>query len=174
MYAARVGADETVALLLHKGASPHLMNNSRRTALVYAIQSECSSTIDLLAPVTTKGLDRALANLAAYHTKLTPAVEDLLRRAASDKVASRVGVDYASEYGAASMLKVLTKGWDKDTLDFNLANQLLESALMSDNADTVNTIRAFVPSVSPENIDLALKLDGSYFKEEDGMKRNYH
>merc|ERR1711971_285176 len=109
-----------------------------------------------LAPVTTRGLDEALENLAAFGTKLTPAVEDLLRRAASDKDVARMGVVYATHYGATSMLKILTQGWDKNTLHPRGANQLLEKALMSDCADTVDTIKAFVPRVSSENIVLAL------------------
>ena len=84
MYAAIDAADETLAFLLSKGASPDFMEIGNATALVIAIQSGCSSSIDLLAPVTTKGLEKAAMWLAAWHTKLTPAVEDLLRTAASD------------------------------------------------------------------------------------------
>ena len=157
MYAASQAADETVAFLLSKGASPDLMDYNNVTALVHAIQNKCSSTIDVLAPVTMKGLDGAVISLAAYHAELTPAVEDLLRRvAASDNDAVTMGVAYAAEFGAARILKILTQGWDKNTLDSTDANHLLEKALMSDNADTVDTIRAFVPSVSSEKIVLAL------------------
>ena len=171
-YAATGAADEAVAFLLSEGASPDLMDNKNRTALVDAIQTECSSTIDLLAPVTTKGLDEALAFLAAYHTDLTPAIEDLLRRAASDKDALRMGVTYATNFGAASMLQILTQGWNKDTLDFNIANQLLERALMSDNADTVDIVRAFVPSVSTENTALALTRGRADVLKLFGLERN--
>ena len=65
-------------------------------------------------------------------------------------------MDHVTQYGAASMLKVLTKGWDKNTLDSSEGNYLLERALVSDNADTVDIIRAFVPSVSSENYALAM------------------
>ena len=109
-----------------------------------------------MAPVTTKSLNEAVTFLAANHTELTPAVEDLLRRAASDEDAVRIGLDYAAEFGATSMLKVLTQGWNKNILDFTDANLLLEKALMSDDADTVDSILAFVPNVSSENIVLAL------------------
>ena len=130
MSAAVFASDETVAFLLSRGASPDLMENSNATALVAAIQSGCSSTIDLSAPTTKKGLDKALQWLAAYHTELTPAVEELLRRAASDKDAVRMGVGYATNFGAARMLKILTQGWDRNTLDPTEANHLLEKALM--------------------------------------------
>merc|ERR1719264_2120099 len=59
MGAALGGADETVAFLLSKGADPDLMDNNGDTALVAAIQFQRLSTIDLLAPVTQKGLGRA-------------------------------------------------------------------------------------------------------------------
>ena len=49
MSAALGAADETVAFLLSKGASPDLMDKDGQTALVFAIYSSCSSTIDLLA-----------------------------------------------------------------------------------------------------------------------------
>ena len=108
-------ADETVAFLLSKGASPDLMV-SNVTALSFAISSECSSTIDLLAPVTAKGLDESVLSLATFHIELTPAIEELLRRAASDKNAVRMGVTYATQFGATRMLKILTQDWDKNTL----------------------------------------------------------
>ena len=63
MFAAAKGANETVAFLLAEGASPDLMNNYNGSALETSIQRKCSSTIDLLALVTTKGLDEALDNL---------------------------------------------------------------------------------------------------------------
>ena len=126
MYAATQASDETVAFLLSKGASPDLMDNYNLTALASAIQWKCSSTIALLVPVTKKGLDKALIWLAARHRELTPAVEDLLRRAASDEGTARMGVNYAAHFGAASMLKILTQGWNKNTLDLTEANQLLE------------------------------------------------
>ena len=77
MSAALGAADETVAFLLSKGASPDLMNNNGQTALVAAIQTMCLSTIDLLAPVTQKGLGSALMALAIWKAMLTPDVKEL-------------------------------------------------------------------------------------------------
>ena len=54
------------------------------------------------------------------------------------------------------MLNILTLGWNKNTLDSTDANRLLKEALMSDNADTVDIMRACVTTVSSENIVLAL------------------
>ena len=92
MAAAGRAADETVAFLLSKGASPDLLDNNGQTALVDAIKTTCSSTIDLLAPVTQKGLGSALDYLAAWKTELTPAVKELLVRASSDMDALSQGV----------------------------------------------------------------------------------
>ena len=66
MFAASDAADETVAFLLSKGANPDLMDKNGQTAITLAIQTMCSSTIDLLAPVTQKGLGEALGNLAIW------------------------------------------------------------------------------------------------------------
>ena len=85
MLTAFEAADEAVAFLLSKGADPDLMDEEGRTAFVAAIQTKCSSTIDLLAPVTQKGLGLALVNLATWGVELTPAVKKLLIRALSDK-----------------------------------------------------------------------------------------
>ena len=156
MYAASRASNEAVAFLLSRGASPDLMDYTKGTALQVAMNTNCSSTIDLLAPVTTKGLKEALIFVAGYHNDLTPAVEDLLRRAALDKNAKMLGVECACQYGNARVLKILTQGWDKNTMDPTEANNLLGNALMSDNADTVEIVRAFVPSVSSENIVLAM------------------
>jgi len=84
MSAALGGADEAVAFLLSKGADTDLMCYNGDTALVAAIQFQRLSTIDLLAPVTQKGLGRALQCLAISQTELTPAVKGLLERATLD------------------------------------------------------------------------------------------
>ena len=62
----------------------------------------------------------------------------------------------AAENGATSMLKILTTDWNKNTLHPSDANQLLQLALKSDNAETVQVILAFVSDVSSENLALAL------------------
>ena len=98
MQAACQAADETVAFLLSKGASPDLMNNYDKTALSFSIQSSCSSTIALLAPVTKKGLGNALALIASYQPEITPEVEKLLRRAALDQDVLIMGVSSAAQF----------------------------------------------------------------------------
>ena len=156
MSAAADAADETVAFLLSKGASPDLMDKDGDTALVCAIQIGCLPTIDLLAPVTKKVLGLALASLATWQVELTPAVKELLKRASSDEKLVRAGVGQAAGMGATSMLKILTNGWNRNTLHPSDANYLLQDALTSDNAETVQVILAFVSDVSSENLALAL------------------
>ena len=56
MNAASGAADETVAFLLFKGASPDILDKKGNTALVFAIQTLCLSTIVLLAQHTQKSL----------------------------------------------------------------------------------------------------------------------
>ena len=156
MNAAAEAADETVAFLLSKGADPDLMDINGDTALGYAIYSLCSTTIDLLAPVTEKGLGKALVKLSDYKAELTPAVKELLIRASSDREALLMGVAQSAGMGAASMLKILTNGWNRNTLHSSDRNHLLQLALTSDNAETVQVILAFVGDVSSENLALAL------------------
>ena len=157
MLAASGAADETVAfLLLPKKASPDLTNNNGQTALVFAIQTLCSPTIDLLAPVTQRGFGKTLERLATWQTELTPAVKELLKRASSDEDTLTSGVAQAAQMGATSMLKILTNGWTRNTLHPSDANYLLQHALKSDNAETVQVVLAFVSDVSSENIALAL------------------
>ena len=66
------------------------------------------------------------------------------------------------------MLKILTQGWNKDTLDFNTANQLLERALMSDNANGHAWIRDNVYSIlSVWALSMAYKKYRSIFIKPD-------
>ena len=153
MYAAWTACDETVAFLLSKGASPDLMDVDGNTALIHAIRSSCSFTIALLAPVTSEGLRKALAFLSKSQSEPTPAVKDLLRKAALDQEAVIWGISCASTFGATKMLKILTKGLTSDLPDEDL---VLTHALNSDNPDTVQVILATVGDVSSENIALAL------------------
>merc|ERR1719234_1302861 len=87
---------------------------------------------------------------------MTPAVEDLLRRAALDEDALITGVDYATRLGAARMLKILTKGCTKNTVSPSNSSHMLEKALKSDDAETVQVVLALVRDVSPKHIALAL------------------
>ena len=73
-----------------------------------------------------------------------------------DQFALSTGVEYAAVHGHTSMLKTLTTGWNKNTLNRLEGNYLLENALKSDNAGTVKVILDIVRDVSYENTVLAL------------------
>ena len=60
------------------------------------------------------------------------------------------------QYGASNMLKTLTKGWNKNTLNSLDGSYLLENALKSDNAETVQIVLDLVQDISSENTVLAL------------------
>ena len=62
-----------------------------------------------MAPVTKTGLGRTLAILAMYRKEPSPAVTELMRRAALDEDTFMMGVFNAVLYGAVSMLKILTE-----------------------------------------------------------------
>ena len=100
MAAALGAADEAVAFLLSKGASPDFIDKDGKTALLGAIQASCSSTIDLLAPVTQKRLGSALMFLATWTPELTRAKKELLIRASSHEVSLSLGVKHAAQMGA--------------------------------------------------------------------------
>ena len=71
MSAALSASDETVSSLLSWGASPDKTNANGRTALIFAIESKCLTTITLLAPVTQAKLGRALEQLVRKKVELT-------------------------------------------------------------------------------------------------------
>ena len=70
MEAALLGSDKAVSSLLSWGASPDKTANNGNTALICAIQSECQTTISLLAPVTKVNLGRTRENLTRDNVEL--------------------------------------------------------------------------------------------------------
>ena len=63
MTAALNAADETITALLAYPANANFTDDAGDTALIYAIQSGCPSTIWLLATETSPGLVAALEHL---------------------------------------------------------------------------------------------------------------
>ena len=86
MKAALHAADETVTLLLSKGADPNVTDSFGFTALIASIISGCTTTASLLAPVTTVAIEKTLRCLADCHMELTPPIADLVSRAAETHV----------------------------------------------------------------------------------------
>ena len=93
MDAALNASDETVSSLLSWGADPDKTANNGDPALIFAIQSKCSTTINLLAPVTKVNLGGALDWLAGYKVELTTGeLRQLVERAAQDREADIMGL----------------------------------------------------------------------------------
>ena len=89
MAAALSAQDETVTLLLSMGAYPDKTDTKNNTALMIAIQSECLTTINLLAPVTQVNLGGALYFLARDKVEvMTGELRQLVGRAAQDREAA--------------------------------------------------------------------------------------
>ena len=71
MEAALLGSDEAVSSLLSWGASPDKTAINGHTALIFAIQSKCSTMINLLAPVTKMDLGGALPGIAISQIEIS-------------------------------------------------------------------------------------------------------
>ena len=86
MSAALSASDETITSLLSWGANPDKTNANGNPALIFAIQSKCSTTINLLAPKTKANLGRALRILARMKVDLmTGELRQLVERASQDR-----------------------------------------------------------------------------------------
>ena len=71
MAAALLASDDTVSSLISWGSLPDRTDANGRTALIFAIESKCLTTISLLAPVTEAKLGRALEQLVRKKVELT-------------------------------------------------------------------------------------------------------
>ena len=115
MLAAVQASNETVSSLLSWGASPDKTNSNDNTALIFAIQSKCQSTINLLARVTQVNLGRAMQHMARDKIELeTGELRKLLKRAAQEKEAAIMGLDSAALFGSNEMIAMI--GQSHDTL----------------------------------------------------------
>ena len=110
MLAAGTGSDETVFFLLSLGANPDKTNGEGDTALIYAIESRCITTINLLVPVTQVDLGGAIGYLAKDQVQLTTEVlRQLLERAAQDKEAAIEGLIGAVKFGSNRIIKMFAE-----------------------------------------------------------------
>ena len=97
MCAALNASDETVSLLLSLGANPDKTTDNGDTALIFAIQTKCITTINPLAPVTQVNLGGAILWLARDKVDVTTVeLRQLVERAAHDKEAASEGLKYAT------------------------------------------------------------------------------
>ena len=157
MDAALQAADETVAALLAYPADPNYKDAAGDTALIYAIQSGCPSTMSLLAPVTSTGLGAALEYLAREQVPVTPDIRQLVERAAKDQEAGRRGLEEAVKFGHVDIVELLLENMARQPLPESLTMRLLEEAVMSDSSDTCAAVLAVSKSVPEQVKELARK-----------------
>ena len=157
MFAARFGCDATMRALLSRGANHDLTDHKNDTALVYAIISECDTTIVILASLTTVSLDNVLYSLAKYQTDISPAISKLLERYTSNVELAMTGLMYATRHGAVNMVKILSQKLNIGEQSEEGRNKLLKDAVMSDSLETCEAILEYVPNVLKDMISLAIE-----------------
>ena len=109
MDAALFASDETVSSLLSWGADPDKTDADGFTALMFAIQSKCLTTINLLASRTKENLGGALYRLARDKVDLTTGeLRQLVERAAQDREAAIIGLKSAAKFGSSKMIEIIS------------------------------------------------------------------
>ena len=110
MSAAQHASDETVSSLLSWGADPDKTDAKGDPALIFAIESKCSTTINLLAPKTKANLGGALYNLARFKVDLmTGELRQLVERAAQDREAAIEGILAVAIFGSSAMIPAIAQ-----------------------------------------------------------------
>ena len=151
MSAALNASDETVSSLLSWGADPDKTNANGNTALIFAIQSKCSTTINMLAPKTKANLGGALFQLAIDKVDLmTGELRQLVERAAQDKMAAIRGLEVAAKFGSNKMIEILANcTQDHSIFDAHIHHIWME-AVNSDSEATVSVLLHLLPNPSLE------------------------
>ena len=158
MIAAMNANDETVSSLLSLGASPDKTDAGGKTALMYAIQSTCLTTIILLAPVTQVNLGGALQNLAFFKVELmTGELKQLVERAAQDWKSAIDGLLAAAKFGSSKMIELMDL-YTKERLIFEEGKPYIwMEAVKSDSEATISALLPLLPNPPLEAITLARK-----------------
>ena len=118
MQAALNASDETVSFLLSQGASPNKPAANGHNALVFAIQSKCLTTINLLAPLTHTYLGGVLVRLAKDKVDITADIKELVKRAAQDNDTALEGFLAAEMFGSSELIHQMShfvkNGWSTE------------------------------------------------------------
>ena len=156
MCAAYAASDETITLLLSMGASPNKTDCDGDTALILAIESNCVTTVNLLAPVTQAVLGRAIEWLAKNKIELkTKELTLLLEMAAQDREAAIRGLQGAAKYGSNLMIDAISQ-FTKDHSIFEAqSGDIWMDAVKSDSEATVSALLPLLPKPPSEVITLA-------------------
>ena len=176
MAAALSGADKSVRLLLKYGAHPDVTDKDDNTALLAAVEAGATTTIDILAPVTSVGYSVAqtVDLMAKYHhkIKLTKPLKGFLRRCSENHNVLEQGILSACHYGAVDLFNQLTQGFSKTLLRHLLGWTRLPSATphpkfqdFQEVMTSFSLINSSVMADSPELCTKVLKL--SDFVPED-------
>ena len=156
MDAALNAADETVSSLLSWGASPDKTDAAGDTALVYAITSKCSTTINLLAPFTQVNLGGAVRQLVGLKVEpMTREIRQLVERAAQDREAAIEGILAAAKFGSSTMISALTEHSHYHSLFEENKQKIWMEAVKSDSEATVSALLPLLPNPPLEAITLA-------------------
>ena len=97
MNAAKTGSPEGVAMLLKAGADPNKEDSEGMTALAYGIVSGNINVINLLAPVTTAGVDQII-KLSQSSLNIEGELEKYLSQI-NDDAKMKLLMEKASLYG---------------------------------------------------------------------------
>ena len=80
MNASKTGSPEGIEMLLEAGADTNKEDSKGMTALAFGIVSGNIEVINLLAPVTTAGVDQIIIKMAQSRLNIEGALEEYLRK----------------------------------------------------------------------------------------------
>ena len=106
MNAAKTGSPEGVDMLLKAGADPNTEDSVGMTALAYGIVSGNIDVINLLAPVTSAGVDQIIIKLAQSILNIEGELENYLKKFNGDEKMKFL-LEKASFYGNEKLLDYL-------------------------------------------------------------------
>ena len=156
MSAAFSASDETVSSLLSWGANPDETDANGDPALIFAIRSKCSTTINLLAPLTQANLGGALRMLVKENIKLTTEeLRQLLERMAKDKEATIKGLEAAAMFGSNNMVAMIAEHTRDHSIFEDKNDSIWIDAVKSDSEATVSALLLLLPNPPLEVITLA-------------------
>ena len=146
MQAALNTSNETVLFLLSQGASPNKSSANGRNALVFAIQSKCLITINLLAPWTHTYLGGVLVRLAKDKVDITADIKELVKRAAQDNDTALEGFLAAEMFGSSELIHQMSHfvkdGWFTEADSHNIWME----EVCSDSEATVSALLPLFPN----------------------------
>ena len=159
MNAAKSGSPEGVESLLKALADPNIEDTEGMTAIAYGIISGNVDVIELLAPITTSGVDQIIVTLAQSSVSINGEIENYLRRI-TDENKMNLLLDQSSFYGNHKMLDYLLNAADYAWSEIDVM-KALENAIISDNEKSAHIVKEYI--VTKEllsDIDILSKLRG--------------